>query len=226
MLMAELAQPLATLTLPPPSVAQAPTSGLVPAGAGSATAAEQGRLKDLQPDALSDFLATILIASPDSSVPALIAADEVARDQDTAVALAAAQDVTAEWEYLSQAVEDRIQDPLASQGASRLRRLRDRVTEAVDRGVGVPGYDRRTTLWRHAFEVEIGRCKPDGGRVPGPDEHPRAVARPGRVGVALAAGGRRAGQSSPVRRRRQRRLSVAYEISEIGEGHLEGRCSG
>lgn len=140
-LMAELAEPLAALPVPRPPGRQVAIGGLVPAGPGSAhTAAPHDRLKDLQPDALSDLLVTVLIASPDTSVSALIAADEVAHDPSTAAALAASRDVTEEWAYLSQAIDDRTKDPLVSQGASRLLRFRDRVTEALDRGAGVPGY--------------------------------------------------------------------------------------
>ena len=114
---------------------------LVPAGAGSAGNTAAVRLKDMPPDALSDFLLTVLVVDAQAGAELIMAADEVAHDQSTRAALALARDVEQEWALLAGAIEARSGEPaLVGQGAGGMRRLSDRVQEYLDRGAGVPGY--------------------------------------------------------------------------------------
>ena len=145
-LAAELAEPLSGGPMVSTAVRDGPgdPGRLVPAGAGSAQRwPAEVRLKDLAPDALGDFLATVIAMSDAAHGRStlIMAADEVAHDPGTTTALARAQDVDEEWAYISGALDERLDGgALAGMGASTLNRLGNRVREYVSRGSGVPGY--------------------------------------------------------------------------------------
>jgi hypothetical protein len=119
-----------------------------PAGGGAATGPHLDRLKNLSADELSDFIVTIvneLGTVQTASAFAAIAADEVARDRDTARKLAACASLEGEAKLIQQMVAARLAalsaesgEGLAGMGSSWISRLGDRIGEAAKRTGSAP----------------------------------------------------------------------------------------
>ncbi|MBO0950129.1 hypothetical protein [Fibrella forsythiae] len=138
----------------PPVVLAGPVatgSNLIIAGSttGSVSTEPRTRLKDLLPDQLSELAVATVLAKETGNwqeTLAIMAADDVARDRDTFIELAAQSDLDAELALLQQLIEDRYtfleqtRTGLILQGPGWLGDLKDRVKEALTRADQSPGY--------------------------------------------------------------------------------------
>ena len=103
-------------------------------------------LKDFVDDELSDLLAAVIteqIVQPEKRPTLLIAADEVARDPDTRIALRAASTREEEIEILFQRISQKAKADikLPPMGAGNwLLGVRDRLSETLNRATGLPAY--------------------------------------------------------------------------------------
>jgi hypothetical protein len=127
------------------------SSGLVPSGpavSGTVLASDM-RLKDLSPDALSDLLATVIVeeaTDPASRPQMIIAADDVAHDPATAVALAECANVEQELEKVRVLLDKKRTGALVAQGTGTWSKIVDRVREATSRVAGAPAFTLSTVV--------------------------------------------------------------------------------
>jgi hypothetical protein len=135
-----------------PSVPASPqvTSVLVPAGPASTSLLGSGlRLKDLSPDDLSDLLSTVIVdqsADPAMRPKLIIAADEVAHDPATPIALARCATVDEELETLRKMLDQKQAPILIAQGTGLWSKIIDRLGEATSRVASAPAYTASTIV--------------------------------------------------------------------------------
>lgn len=132
--------------LPMPAAPARSTGGLTATGSTGASTASPGglRLKDLSGDDLGDLMAATIqraVSDPERAATLAVAADEVAHEPGTSVALAACTTLDAELGTLQQliAAEEAKATGLAGMGPGWLQGATNRLSEAISRGVGLPG---------------------------------------------------------------------------------------
>jgi hypothetical protein len=130
-----------------PSVPATPqaSSVLVPAGPATSNPPFGSgiRLKNLSPDELSDLLSTVIAdqsADPATRSLLIIAADDVAHDPATPVALAKCATVEEELETLRKMLDQKQAPILIAQGTGLWSRIVDRLGEATSRVASAPAY--------------------------------------------------------------------------------------
>jgi len=133
-----------------PPARQSP-SVLVPSGPAIGTAALGAgiRLKDLSPDELSDLLSTVIVegtTDPANRSQMIIAADEVAHDPATPIALAGCSSVQDELEKLRVLLDQKRASPVVAQGTGIWSKIVDRVGEATSRVVSAPAFTLSTVV--------------------------------------------------------------------------------
>jgi hypothetical protein len=133
-----------------PTAPQLP-SVLVPSGpaVGATALGSDMRLKDLSADELSDLLSTVIVEGTTdvaSRPQMIIAADEVAHDPATPVALAACATVEDELEKLRVLLDKKQAGVLVAQGTGAWSKIVDRVGEATSRVISAPAFTLSTVV--------------------------------------------------------------------------------
>lgn len=133
--------------LPSPAPAVSVTGGLISGGATpTAPVRPKSRMADLSPRELSDLLALVIaqtVADPPQRARLVLAADAVAHDPTTVLALAGAATAQQELDRLLERVNERARTDVELVGMGIpdwLSRVRDRLGEAIGRAGDLPAY--------------------------------------------------------------------------------------